>query len=160
MPTPDPTWTFSNLTPNSSSSYDVYVHVSGSPGNYDVNGAEVAWAPDATGPSLGTAWQLLGSVTLTSASASIMYMGCGEFGTADEVAVLERSSTSTYDLQGDVTSTTDALGHVTTYTTGTAMPPPALANRRAPRPSRRPSAPPRSPSATLAAAVPEACPMP
>lgn len=122
-PSPNPAWTFSNLTPSNVASgsaltYDVYVDSAADTGSYGFDRATIS--ADPTAPSLGGDWKLLCTVTLDSASASaltVTYLGTAS-GTAVpyEVSLLQKTSHTVYDLEGDVISTTDALGNVTTNT--------------------------------------------
>ena len=128
---PGPAWTFSNLAPNSLGAYDIYVYFSATPsdnswqGDFtvtDANGNSVGIAPLAPGTDpavtpLGTGWYLLGSVIATGAadtSLTVTDSNQSGAGFAAKAGLLEQTSSTTYDADGNVLSTTDALGNVAT----------------------------------------------
>ena len=125
---PNPTWTFSDLSPNSQLTYNVYVELPAGielsgywPAVYSVSGgggsAIAAATIDPTVPSMGAGWQLLGSVTVsaTTCSLGISYTG-GSADAPTAVCLLQQTSTTVYDAAGNVYSATNALGNTTTYT--------------------------------------------
>ena len=130
---PGPAWTFSNLAPNSLGAYDIYVYFSATPSNNswqgdftvtDANGNSVGIAPPAPGTDpavtpLGAGWYLLGSVIATGAadtSLTVTDSNQSGAGFAAKAGLLEQTSSTTYDADGNVLTQTDALGNTTTYT--------------------------------------------
>ena len=107
--------TFSNLAPNSNLSYDVYVYsasgsVDISPSNYTLTNATQA-GDDPTYPSLGDGWQFLETVTSSAASLGVGYKTGGSE-PPGEICLLQQTSATVYDADGNVTATIDAMGRV------------------------------------------------
>ena len=120
-------WTFSNLTPNAQSSYDVYVSSNAGLTNRDCvvgvvadgenDPASFATNNDPTAPSLGDGWSLLGTVTVPAGTTSLS-VSCGPgFGytVPTGICLMQQTSATTYDATGNVASTTDALNNTTSY---------------------------------------------
>ncbi len=72
-------------------------------------------AGDPTAPSLGDGWCLLGTVTVFANTTSLQ-VSYSTTGTAppDEVCLLQQTTATTYDDDGNALTVTDALGRVTT----------------------------------------------
>ena len=107
-----PTWTFSNLSPNSTLTYEVYVL--GGSGSYtaaDAGNSSIAptRGGDALAPTLGGGWVDEGSVTVSPSTSWVTLSGAA----AGQVCLLQRTSATVYDAIGDVTAATDSLGRVT-----------------------------------------------
>ena len=118
-------WSFNNLSPDGSSCYDIYAYMgTGATSSvdpvstdYTANGQKLAGA-DSTAPSLGGTWQLLGSVAVSPSTSTITVGWTSpDNGTTapGEVVLLDETSSTTYNLFGDATSTSDALGNTTAY---------------------------------------------
>ncbi len=117
-------WTFRNVTPNSQAVYDVYV--SGSTdktqGDYTIGGTaggtsftlpSSAWGTDATAPTtVGAGWLLVGAVTVPS-NATAVSVTYGTGTPPNQVCLLQRTTATAYDANGDVTATIDGTGRVT-----------------------------------------------
>ena len=101
---PGTSWSFSNLTPNSALSYDVYVYSGAAqPGTVNV-GSTTTGANDATAPSLGPGWHFVETVFLNTASTtSLTVTSTG--GTVDGVALLQNVSQTVYAPDGEVAAT-------------------------------------------------------
>ena len=118
--------TFQNLSPNSNDTYDLYVFLGEAPAagwqaSYNVSDGQGTLGLDQTPTGapmpFGAGWYLLGSVTLptgdTSSALTVAYTGSGA--APQKVCLLEQVSATAYDALGNVLTTTDALGNVTTY---------------------------------------------
>ena len=57
----------------------------------------------------------MNATSVTTPTLSIAYPSTSKGTPPTKVALLSRTSASTYDLAGDVTTTTDALNNTTTY---------------------------------------------
>ena len=110
-----PAWAFNNLAPNNQSSYDVYGYSATASLNdtvLDVNNTAIGTPDDPTAPSLGAGWYLLGTVTASGSTLTLTY---GSDTIPDAVCLLQQTSATAYDADGEVTAATDALGNQTTY---------------------------------------------
>ena len=117
-------WNFNNLSAGNALTgtplkYDLYAYLSGgsvdtTPQDYTVGNVVPNGGEDLTAPSLGAGWQYIGTVTAQSVSTSTLavdYWGSSSNGPS-EIALLSSTSSTTYDLDNEVTATTDALGNV------------------------------------------------
>ncbi len=103
-------WTFSNLAPNYQTSYGLYVYSTTDPINaaaYHIAGSTPATDP--TAPSLGGDWYYWG--TVTDSALSLTVTGPGNGGT---LCLMQQTSATVYDADGNTISTTDAMGRTTT----------------------------------------------
>ena len=108
-------WTFSNLSPGSGLSFEVYVQ-GGDGCSYTVSDAAstiLAPAPasDPSDTPLGDGWYDLGTVSVLASTA---WVKAGMLATeAPDAVCLLQTSTTAYDADGNLTATIDALDRVT-----------------------------------------------
>jgi RHS repeat-associated protein len=120
------TWSYTQLTPNSAGTYTIYVqYPSSAPptdliGDYAVTDGSgttlTVTAPSSTASPLGAGWYALGTVTVPGGddgTALTITFTSGTDTQASAVCVVATNSTTAYNLLGDVSSQTDALGHTT-----------------------------------------------
>ena len=111
-----PTWSFTNITPNYTSTYDVYVQNGDTTAdNYTVkqgDGTQLHPVADPTAPSLGNGWVDLGTVTVSRTTSSLT-VSHGVGNSPKAVSLLEQTATTAYDADGNATSEIDALGNLT-----------------------------------------------
>ena len=107
-------WTFSNLVPNSQSTYNVYIYSTTTPNTVlSANAGTANWLPSPVGgTSLGGNWYLAGTVT-TSATSLTLTLQSGTL--PGSVCLTEQTSAAIYDADGDLVQTTNGDGQVTAH---------------------------------------------
>ena len=115
------TWTFSNLAPGASRVYYVYAYASVG-GGYSVTGNDGQGLPltsSGSAPAVtvlgASGWTCLGQVVLDPGSSSLVVSYSGG-SPAAAICLLQPMSTSVYDAQENLLSTTDGMGDVTAST--------------------------------------------
>ena len=96
--------TFKNLTPNYRGWYDVYTQ--------DGSLTTTTTGTDPNAPNLGQDWTYAGEVD----GAASLTLSLTASGANPAICLLQQTTATTYDNDGNATSTTDARGYTTTYT--------------------------------------------
>ena len=111
------TYPISIVTPNHSSSYELYGYsTSGTlSGTSNVKGTDVSFepGPNSAAPSLGAYWQDLGEVFVSSNTTSLMISYSG---TSTLFCLVGQTASTIYDDDGNALSTTDSNNNTTSFT--------------------------------------------
>jgi RHS repeat-associated protein len=117
-PTAASNWTFSKLSPNNQLSYDVYVYSANgsadtSQDNYSLSGASFLPQNDPAAPSLGAGWSLLGTLSASASTVAVSRLTDATGLAPGEVCLMQQTSATAYDPNGNVTAQIDGTGRVT-----------------------------------------------
>ena len=112
-------WEFDNLTPNSALTYEVYGYSASGLSDtvLTADGSNTfTKGNDAEDTPLGPGWYDLGTVTVPSPSTSEVKLTYSTGGDPSQLCLIEQTSATAYDADGNVTATIGAIGRVAAST--------------------------------------------